>query len=38
MKHSLLLAMFCMTALISISLFATISQVNLDAGFVYGKF
>jgi hypothetical protein len=36
--RNILLAGFCLLAFLAIALFALISPVNLDAGFVYGKF
>ena len=32
------LVLLCILALLSIALFATISKVNTDAGFVYAQF
>jgi hypothetical protein len=36
--RSFLLTLFCILAFLSVSLFAHISSLNMDAGFLYAQF
>jgi hypothetical protein len=38
MTRRILLVLFCLLAFVSIGLFAGISNVNMDAGFVYAQY
>jgi hypothetical protein len=37
MRHFLLI-LFCLLALLSVAIFASISSLNMDAGFLYAQF